>query len=110
MYAFGLVEGAVARIAIADAPFRADGPVASTAIDELLALLQTPSQEAVVVRIVSDLKVQGDEPIVVGPLEVRPNAGRFYDAARVVGRFCRVPATKYGVRSTSAWPTTWRSW
>jgi len=85
MYAFGLVEGAVARIALADAPFRADGPVASTAIDELLALLQTPSQEAVVVRIVSDLKVQGDEPIVVGPLEVKPNAGRFYDAARAVG-------------------------
>jgi len=40
VYAFGLVEGAVAQITIADAPFRADGPIASTAIDELARIVE----------------------------------------------------------------------
>jgi hypothetical protein len=84
-YAFGLLEGAVAAITRSAAPYVNDGPIASKAIEELLALLKMPGQEAVVARIVSDLVLPGNAAITVGPVQILPAAGPgFMDAARVV--------------------------
>ncbi len=46
LYAFGLLQGAVAAITRSAAPYVSDGPIASKAIDELLALAPASGADA----------------------------------------------------------------
>jgi Apea-like HEPN len=70
-YIFSFLEAAVARCGLAGT-FSADSPAVSEAIEEFLALLETPEDEIVCCRVVSHLTTDDGRPARLGAVDVVP--------------------------------------
>jgi hypothetical protein len=88
-YLFSLVEAAVFRCSVADGSFNPESSAVAESLDEMMAVLATPTTGVAAARIVTHMTTTAGAPLELGDVVIQPGGG--WDGLRLIGEL--IPGT-----------------